>query len=382
MTIKSATPSGSQRERAPTGERPWFKADIDDWGIVRDLLPRPWPARLCALDLRYMEARERFCKTARDGQTVLQARWGLSATAVKKHLRAFAALTADEAVPMGCPDGAHGVPMGCPSEPHQADILADEVPMGCPEGAHGVPMGCPEPVENVPQVALLEAPKRESETESNKIKKSRGKVKPAGLTPEELAAIVADMHAIIAPHYPKARPPSPSAHRKEIEFALRCLAGLSEDTNRPPRDLLLMGWRYMVEGTRYWRERLALASEFYSIACTEDKCVKNARAALEREAVAAPAADIPSAPKPKTPGEVAWDRWMQGLDVARAWYAANKGTREGDAFHAAMEAACKPNPIAELFGGYMDNPKERRIVREVFVSEYERRTTPLRLVAR
>jgi hypothetical protein len=30
----------------------------------------------------------------------------------------------------------------------------------------------------------------------------------------------------------------------------------------------------------------------------------------------------------------------------------------------------------------MDNPKEKRLVREVFVSEYERRTTPLRLVAR
>lgn len=355
MTIKSATPSGSQRERAPSGERPWFKADIDDWGIVRDLLPRPWPARLCALDLRYMEARERFCKTARDGQTVLQARWGLSATAVKKHLRAFAAATEVEAVPMGCP-----------------------------EGAHGVPMGCPEPVENAQQVALLEAPKRESEseTESNKIKKSRSKVKPAGLTPEELAAIVAEMHAVIAPHYPKARPPAPSSHRKEIEFALRCLAELSMDTGRPARDLLLIGWRYMVEGSRYWRDKLALASEFYSIACTEDKCVKNARAGLEREAAAAPVAPAEAPTKPKSPGEVAWDRWMEGLDAARAWYSAHKGTREGDAFHAAMEAACKPNPIAELFGGYMDNPKEKRLVREVFIAEYERRTTPLRLVAR
>lgn len=376
MTIKSATPSGSQRERAPTGERPWFKADIDDWGIVRDLLPRPWPARLCALDLRYMEARERFCKTARDGQTVLQARWGLSATAVKKHLRAFAALTEDAAVPMGCPERAHGVPMGCLSEPHQADIPADEVPMGCPEGAHGVPMGCPEPVENAQQVALLEPPKRESETESET--ENTSKPAKAGL---DLQALLNEMHAVELAVRPKALPPRLSSHEKAMRRTIEGLKQRAREDGTTPVELMMAAWRWWWSCAEGWHRTNLPGAKGYKAFFQAPHVIGYLDRMRDDVAAAAPATEAP-APKPKTPGEVAWDRWMQGLDVARAWYAANKGTREGDAFHAAMEAACKPNPIAELFGGYMDNPKERRIVREVFVSEYERRTTPLRLVAR
>ena len=364
-------PEGQAPGDAP--EAYWFKCDMDAWALVRDLLPRPWPVALCMQDLRYLEARERYRRSARDGQTALQVRWGVSASTVKRYLAAARA-KAGPALDQPWTKAE-------PSEPHQHAIADDE--RTSPGPALDQPWTKAEPVasENPQQVLIVEAPKRETETKTE-TKKTRAKVKPAGLAPEELAAIVAEMHAVIAPHYPKARPPAPSSHRKEIEFALRCLAELSMDTGRPARDLLLIGWRYMVEGSRYWRDKLALASEFYSIACTEDKCVKNARAGLEREAAAAPVAPAEAPTKPKSPGEVAWDRWMEGLDAARAWYSAHKGTREGDAFHAAMEAACKPNPIAELFGGYMDNPKEKRLVREVFIAEYERRTTPLRLVAR
>ena len=386
-------PAGAHRGRQVSPDHVgWCKASAWALGEVLAGLPRPMSRAAMVLDLDFMVDRRKMTGEPVPGVRLLSRRWGVGVKAARLAVEAW---RRDSLVGRAEVEG-HGEGHG---EGHaqghgEGHALSATMPMdsaslaqeghaqghgeGHGEGhAQGTPL-----VQEVLFSGIVEAPQTTDIQTSEKPKKQRAKVKPAGLTPEELAAIVADMHAIIAPHYPKARPPSPSAHRKEIEFALRCLAGLSEDTNRPPRDLLLMGWRYMVEGTRYWRERLALASEFYSIACTEDKCVKNARAALEREAVAAPAADSPSAPKPKTPGEVAWDRWMQGLDVARAWYSAHKGTREGDAFHAAMEAACKPNPIAELFGGYMDNPKEKRLVREVFIAEYERRTTPLRLVAR
>jgi len=280
MTIKSATPSGSQRARAPASgdERPWFKADIDAWAIVRDLLPRPWPARLCAMDLRYMEARERFCRTSRDGQTVLQARWGLSATAVKKHLRAFAALSDDgsvpmgcpegahgvpmgcpsdphqhevigDEVPMGCPEGAHGVPMGCPSDPHQHEVIGDEVPMGCPEGAHGVPMGCPEPVENAQQTLILEAPKSESESES------KNTIKPAkagGVSLEDIQAMLDEMHAIAKAVEPRARRQSAEELAPAVLRTLKDLAPLAKSRKTTTRALIIDIWQWWWNGDNPW----------------------------------------------------------------------------------------------------------------------------------
>ena len=362
MTIKSATPSGSQRERAPSGERPWFKADIDDWGIVRDLLPRPWPARLCALDLRYMEARERFCKTARDGQTVLQARWGLSATAVKKHLRAFAALTEDAAVPMGCPEGAHGVPMGCPSEPHQADILADEVPMGCPEGAHGVPMGCPDPVENAQQVALLEAPKRESETEIKKTK-AKAKVKPGTVTDEEVVAILAEMHEVLLPYYSGSKPLMLSAQRKKILFALDALAEMSAETGVSARALFIGGFRYMADGKQgYWQRRLKMPSEWYSIACRAEMAKENAQNGL----AAAAATYIPTA--------------HEALDAVL-----EVGCAEAEARYPAAARAIRQAFDFEMGGNLarMRNPKDPDRMRAAWAAGYAKYLTPkLALVAR
>jgi len=370
----------------------WCKASAWALGEVLAGLPRPMSRAAMVLDLDFMVDRRKMTGEPVPGVRLLSRRWGVGVKAARLAVEAW---RRDSLVGRAEVEGhGEGHAQGHAQGHGEGHALSATMPMGSTspeqEGhaqghGEGHAQGHAEgtPVAQEPLfMGIVAAPQTSDIQTADKTKKTRAKVKPVGLDPEELSAIVAEMHAVIAPHYPKARQPAPSSHRREIEFALRVLGELSADTGRSPRDLLLIGWRYMVDGTRYWRDNLALASEFYSIACTEDKCVKNARAGLEREAGTASASPAAAPPKPKTPGEVAWDRWMEGLDAARAWYAAHKGTREGDAFHAAMEAACKPNPIAELFGGYMDNPKEKRLVREVFVSEYERRTTPLRLVAR
>ena len=170
-------------------------------------------------------------------------------------------------------------------------------------------------------------------------------------------------------------------YEKSIRRTLEGLKDRAREEASTPRALMMAAWTWWWTNPEGWHRTALHGARGYR-AFFQHAHVKHYLDRMRDEAATAPASPAAAPPKPKSPGEVAWDRWMEGLDAARAWYAANKGTREGDAFHAAMEAACKPNPIAELFGGYMDNPKERRIVREVFVSEYERRTAPLRLVAR
>jgi len=74
MNSKSATPSGSQRARAPGG---WMKASAE---AVRDLLsglPQPWSTPAMLLDLDAHADREAHTGEPMPGRRALAARWGV-----------------------------------------------------------------------------------------------------------------------------------------------------------------------------------------------------------------------------------------------------------------------------------------------------------------
>lgn len=246
MTIKSATPSGSQRSRAPGDERPWFKADIDAWALVRDRLPRPWPAALCMEDLKHLAARERFCRVAWDGQTALQERWGVSASTVKRYLaaaRSKAGPALDQPWTTAEPD-----------EAHQAPIVADE--RTSPGPALDQPWTTAEPVavQNGQQVQLLEAPKSESESEiQNTIKPAKAGQKDA----EQLWEAMEDERQRHAPGKRLTFGP----RQDEVSAALRNIVPTAKELGVTPSEAIMMGWRWWWEGPNpWWRDTIKPAT--------------------------------------------------------------------------------------------------------------------------
>ncbi len=310
----------------------------------------------------------------------LAARWGWSADRADRLARRLRkpgdplpSRSRAEVVRRSCGGGAEVVRQ---SEPENVGPIVPE----CGGDAEVVRRSCGGRAEHVagnePVQALLLAPKNQEENNQEEHTS-----KPAKAGAVDLQALLDEMHAMELAVRPTAQAPRLSTYEKSIRRTLEGLKDRAREEASTPRALMMAAWTWWWTNPEGWHRTALHGARGYR-AFFQHAHVKHYLDRMRDEAATAPASPAAAPPKPKSPGEVAWDRWMEGLDAARAWYAANKGTREGDAFHAAMEAACKPNPIAELFGGYMDNPKERRIVREVFVSEYERRTAPLRLVAR
>lgn len=226
MTSKSATPSGSQRARtpAPSDERPWFKADIDAWALVRDRLPRPWPSALCMEDLKHLAARERFCRVAWDGQTALQERWGVSASTVKRYLAAARSKAGPDL--------------------DQTWTKAE-----------------PADSENAQQTLILEAPKSESESES------KNTIKPAkagGVSLEDIQAMLDEMHAIAKAVEPGARRQTAQPLSAAVLRTLKALAPTARARKTTTRALILDLWRWWWSDDNKWLREKRPGSKGYT----------------------------------------------------------------------------------------------------------------------
>lgn len=232
-------PEGQALEDAP--EAYWFKCDMDAWALVRDLLPRPWPVALCMQDLRYLEARERYRRAARDGQTALQVRWGVSASTVKRYLAAARA-KAGPALDQPWTKAE-------PSEPHQHAIADDE--RTSPGPALDQPWTKAEPVasENPQQVQLLEAPKSESETEKQNTNKP---AKAGGVSLDDIQSMLDEMHAIAKAVDPGARRQSAEELAPAVLRTLKDLAPLAKSRKTTTRAIIIDIWQWWWNGDNPW----------------------------------------------------------------------------------------------------------------------------------
>lgn len=384
MTIKSATPNGSQRERAPGG---WARVWPDNAAALLAVLTKPWPAEAMTLDLDLWVDRVNHGGEPMPGRRCLAARWGVGERTARTVIDRWRESSPVALYASGGPaprpaegpaEGPAARPASAATMPMDSGSDAEKRPAEgpAPRPAEG-PAAVPGLFEKLQPVAIVAAPQTADIQTADK-----NTIMPAKAGGVDLQALLDEMHAMELAVKPKAVRPRLSSYEKSMRKTIEGLKQRAREDGTTPVQLMMAAWRWWWTCAEGWHRTTLPGSKGYKAFFQAPHVIGYLDRMRDEAAAAAPVAPAEAPAKPKSPGEVAWDRWMEGLDAARAWYSAHKGTREGDAFHAAMEAACKPSPIAELFGGYMDNPKEKRVVRETFIIEYERRTTPLRLVAR
>jgi len=375
MNSKRATHSGSPRSRTPdTG--PWMKTPLTTWGAIRDALPAPWPPEAVDLDLDWMAARQRYLGIAPEPAQALAARWGCGRHTAWRRLKAITAPAT----------ACNSVQLAAPSEVLSVDVL---------DGAFTMPAtACTMPAttaSTMPTDAVLSAPVEvEVEVESNQRESTPEPAHAAQAEPApssrdtkliELWEAMEDVRVKHAPGNRLAAKPRLSA----LRTALKAVKDVAAEAKLKPEALLLTGWRYVWEGADPWlRETVgwpACARVFLrgqqAVTWTEAAMVWQAKQAAK----APPAPDAPATPA-RDAADDAWDVWVSGIEEARAWVAARRGSREAAAFTAAMERAVHPNPIAEFYGA-LAGKRDRAMAREVFVREFRSRTAPaLRLVSK
>jgi hypothetical protein len=134
-------------------------------------------------------------------------------------------------------------------------------------------------------MGIVAAPQTSDIQTADKTKKTRAKAKPGTVSDEEVSAILAEMHAVLLPYYPSSKPPTISAQRNRIAFALNTLAEMSRETGRPARHLLIAGFRFMADENKgYWQRAFSVPSRWYEVGCQAEKVTSHAEAALQLEA--------------------------------------------------------------------------------------------------
>jgi hypothetical protein len=134
-------------------------------------------------------------------------------------------------------------------------------------------------------MGIVAAPQTSDIQTADKTKKTRAKAKPGTVSDEEVSAILAEMHAVLLPYYPSSKPPTISAQRNRIAFALNTLAEMSRETGRPARHLLIAGFRFMADENKgYWQRAFPVPSKWYEVGCQAEKVKSHAEAALQLEA--------------------------------------------------------------------------------------------------
>ena len=372
MTSKSATPSGSQRERAPGG---WARVWPDNAAALLAVLTKPWPAEAMALDLDLWVDRVNHGGEAMPGRRCLASRWGVGERTARTVIDRWR-----ESSPVAL--YASGGPGPRPAEgpaggPAEGPALSATMPMDTApdlgnrpaEGPATRPAEGPASVPglfgNMQPVGIVEAPQTTDIQTAEKPKKQRAKVKAGTVTDEEVVAILAEMHAVLLPYYPGSKPLMLSGQRKKILFALDALAEMSAETGVSARDLFIGGFRYMADGKQgYWQRRLKMPSEWYSIACRAEMAKENAQNGL----AAAAATYIPTAD--------------EALDAVL-----EVGCAEAEARYPAAARAIRQAFDFEMGGNLarMRAPKDPDRMRAAWAAGYAKYLTPkpaLSLVAR
>lgn len=299
MTIKSATPNGSQRERAPGG---WARVWPDNAAALLAVLTKPWPAEAMTLDLDLWVDRVNHGGEPMPGRRCLAARWGVGERTARTVIDRW---RESSPVALYASGGPAPRPAECPAEgPAPRPAPAATMPIDSVSDAGNRPAERPAPrpaegpaavpglFEKLQPVAIVAAPQTADMQTADKTKKTRAKAKPGTVSDEEVSEILAEMHAVLLPYYPSSKPPTISAQRNRIAFALNTLAEMSRETGRPARHLLIAGFRFMADGNKgYWQRAFPVPSKWYEVGCQAEKVKNHAEAALQLEA----ATYIPSA---------------------------------------------------------------------------------------
>ena len=135
--------------------------------------------------------------------------------------------------------------------------------------------------ENLQQVLVLEAPKREREIQTENTNKP---AKAGGVSEEACAELLKAMHAIALEHDPKARLQRVSTHDKRISRALKGVAKDAKAVGKTPAELILDGWRWWWANPNDFLRARYPGAEAYPIVLQAEKALKYAAAWAEVEA--------------------------------------------------------------------------------------------------
>jgi hypothetical protein len=249
MTIKSATPSGSQSTRAPGG---WARCWADNVEAHLQGLPKPWPSTAMTLDLDLWVDRVNHGGQTMPGRRCLASRWGVGERTARTVIDRWRECSP---VAVYAPEGPATRPAEGPAEgPATRPASAATMPMDSgsdvqnrpAEGpatrpAEG-PAAVPGLFENLQPVGIVEAPQTSDIQTSDKSKNTR--VKRAGWTDDQVKQVLNEMHAIELRHNASARPPSFATQAERIRAAAYSLKDLCKETGRPARELIISAWEW------------------------------------------------------------------------------------------------------------------------------------------
>jgi hypothetical protein len=363
-----------------------MKTPLTTWGAIRDALPAPWPPEAVDLDLDWMAARQRYQGIAPEPAQALAARWGCGRHTAWRRLKALAAPAT----------ACNSVQQAAPPEVLTVDVL---------EGACTMPAtACTMPATTAstrPTDAVLSAPvevevevefkQRESEptpehpaqakpAPASEAKKRTRKAKSEVLSDEAAQALLDRMHAIAAQVEPRTRKPALGEVVKPMRYCAGELVALAQETGRTPEGIIEAAWLWFWTNPDPWHRANLRGLRGYAAVLRPDNATSYAGRQADIEAAKAPPAPQAPAAPVRDAADDAWDVWVSGIEEARAWVAARRGSREAAAFTEAMEKAVHPNPIAEFYGA-LSGKRDRAMAREVFVREFRSRTA-LRLVSK
>jgi hypothetical protein len=273
----------------------WCKASAWALGEVLAGLPRPMSRAAMVLDLDFMVDRRKMTGEPVPGVRLLSRRWGVGVKAARLAVEAW---RRDSLVGRAEVEGhGEGHAQGHAQGHGEGHALSATMPMGSTspeqEGhaqghGEGHAQGHIEgtPVAQEPLfMGIVAAPQTSDIQTADKTKKTRAKAKPGTVSDEEVSAILAEMHAVLLPYYPSSKPPTISAQRNRIAFALNTLAEMSRETGRPARHLLIAGFRFMADENKgYWQRAFPVPSKWYEVGCQAEKVKSHAEAALQLEA--------------------------------------------------------------------------------------------------
>jgi len=314
MNSKSATPSGSQRARAPGG---WMKASAE---AVRDLLsglPQPWSTPAMLLDLDAHADREAHTGEPMPGRRALAARWGVGERVARTVIDRWhaegpvgSARHRPAAVPVGVPLPSRVRPGGCPAEdatmPMDGASVDENRPASVPPPVPGgVPVPVPGVVENVCVDAASEGPSdyRLQTTDSLPVESqsapadapaepgpSRAEVRRASLE-----SLWAEFQAMRKAADPSARKLSLDVHLADLERCLKALKPVAKEYDCKPGEALLVGWWTWWYGKDPWYRTNRVGPDAVGSFLVVKTCKKLALAGLDAMAAARDAQTPPTA---------------------------------------------------------------------------------------
>jgi hypothetical protein len=394
MSMKNATPSGSQRSRicAPDLSGRFTRVPHDTWERAVAALPKPLTPEDAAVDFGYLAECATHLGHEMPSAAALGRRWGWSQMQAK---RAAAALRSPGA-PMPSRTGAPVVPRSCPGDapvvPRSDGENADAIASDCPGAAPVVPRSCPgaapvlgenddvEAAEVAPKKQELKKQEEQEQDAPAKAKKRPRKAKPEALSDEAAQALLDRMHAIAAQVEPRTRKPALGEVVKPMRYCAGELVALAQETGRTPEGIIEAAWLWFWTNPDPWHRTNLRGLRGYAAVLRPDNATSYAGRQADIEAAKAPPAPQTLAAPVRDAADDAWDVWVSGIEEARAWVAARRGSREAAAFTEAMERAVHPNPIAEFYGA-LAGKRDRAMARDIFTREFRARTA-LRLVSK